>query len=285
MPETLLRRLQRKIRSTRCSLSSHLPTRADRSSLPYPVNVSPRDPEAETFPLGGDVACFDTPAALQINRKRLEHLQSLQLNLAGKSVLDVGCGVGHLAQFFVQQNCRIVCVDGREENIHSLRSRYPHLEAHVANVEVDSLTHLGSFDIVFCYGLLYHLENPLAGLRQLTPVCKELLLLETIISDSSQPIMGLADEPPSYNQSLAVMGCRPSPSFVTLTLNRLGFPYVYAPVQPPDHPDYRFDWKDNLDWQRDGHPLRCVFVAARSDLHNPRLQSLLTKPSVSPDQP
>jgi len=61
----------------------------------------------------------------------------------------------------------VVCVDARPENIARLHSLYPGREAHVANVEVDRLSELGRFDIVFCYGLLYHVENPIAALRNI----------------------------------------------------------------------------------------------------------------------
>ena len=60
--------------------------------LPYPVDVAARDVAAERLPEGGDVASFDTPAAFEINRARLEHLAWMGLPLAGRSVLDVGAG-------------------------------------------------------------------------------------------------------------------------------------------------------------------------------------------------
>jgi hypothetical protein len=77
------------------------------------------------------------------------------------------------------------------------------------------------------------------------------------------------------NQALAGLACRPSPHYVVLALNRAGFPYVYAPVTPPEHEDFRIEWKNNLDCARDGHNLRCVFVASRTPLNNARLVSLL----------
>src|SRR5580700_8796674 len=126
---------------------------------------------------GGGHAVFDSEDAVAINAARMAHLDSLHLPLFGRSVLDVGCGVGHLARYFVERNCRITCVDGRPENIAILQSRYPTLTAHVANVEHDSLAALGEFDVVFSYGLLYHLENPVAGLRNMAQVSKNLLLL------------------------------------------------------------------------------------------------------------
>src|SRR5262245_34400647 len=101
---------------------------------PYPGRVTRRNPETEARPHDGGVECFDTPLALGINRGRLEHLASLDLPVAGKTVLDVGCGVGHLAQFFVQRQCKVTCVDGRSENVASLKQRYPGLDAHVADV-------------------------------------------------------------------------------------------------------------------------------------------------------
>jgi len=74
---------------------------------------------------------FDEPIALNINKARLNHLSSLNLDLNGKSVIDIGCGVGHLAQFFLQNNCKVFCIDGRKENISNLRLRYPNLKCKV----------------------------------------------------------------------------------------------------------------------------------------------------------
>src|SRR5438105_3082377 len=141
--------------------------RTSLSCIPYPVSVKHRDIQAEASPHESGVECFETPAALELNRARLAHLQSLDLALDGKRVLDVGCGVGHLAQFFLGRGCEVVCVDGREENIAILRAHHPALESHIADIQTDALARFGKFDVVFCYGVLYHLANPLAALHNL----------------------------------------------------------------------------------------------------------------------
>jgi 2-polyprenyl-3-methyl-5-hydroxy-6-metoxy-1,4-benzoquinol methylase len=120
---------------------------------------------------------FDAANYQKINNARLDHLASLEIAVEGKSVLDAGCGVGHLSSFFAERGARVVCVDARPENIGRLHSLYPGREAHVANVEFDRLSELGRFDIVFCYGLLHHVENPIAALRNMASCCGELLLL------------------------------------------------------------------------------------------------------------
>jgi SAM-dependent methyltransferase len=248
------------------------------SSEGYPISGIP-----ESISSGAaGVGVFDSPDALAINHARMGHLQSLALPIDGRTVLDVGCGVGHLAQFFVERGCKTVCVDGREENVSDLRARYPSLEAHAADVETDPLARFGMFEIVFCYGLLYHLENPVAGLRNMASVCEDLLLLETVVTDHSEPIAKLADEPNvTQNQSLGRFGVRPSPAFVAMALNRLGFPFIYAPKTPPDHPDFHFDWTNQMDWSRDGHLLRCIFVASRREIRNTALMRVLANPKVA----
>jgi|SRR5215469_1176016 len=244
--------------------------------FPYPVQVRRRVYEDERVRKRGGLQVFDTPEAVALNEARMTHLEALGLGLAGKRVLDVGAGVGHLAARLEKMGCTVVCVEGRPENVESLRQRYPHFEAHVANVEAEPLTRFGSFDAVFSYGLLYHLENPLQSLRNMASTGSELLLLETIICDHELPVVRIDDESKDFNQALAGIACRPSPHYVVLGLSRVGFPYVYAPVIPPAHDDFRFDWKNNLDCARDGHNLRCMFVASRKPLQNPKLVSLLT---------
>ena len=246
-----------------------------RPAPPYPVEVRRREVKSEGVRRHGGLEVFDSADAMAINEARMSHLESLGLPLAGKRVLDTGCGVGHLASRLTQMGCKVVCVDAREDTIATLRSRHPTLEAHVVNVESEPLSALGRFDVVFSYGLLYHLENPLAGLRNLESVCDELLLLETIICDHELPLVRVEDESSDINQAMGGLGCRPTPQYVVLALNRLGFQHVYAPAEPPQHQDFQFEWRNNLESSRDGHPLRCVFVASRTKLKNGRLVSLL----------
>src|SRR5262249_49622408 len=101
-----------------------------------------------------------------------------------------------------------------------------------------------------CYGLLYHLENPLRALRNMADVCADLLLIETMVCDAEEPLLVLADETTSVNQALGGLAHRPTPSYLALALNRIGFDHVYIARHPPDHEDYQCTWLDNLDTAR-----------------------------------
>jgi SAM-dependent methyltransferase len=255
---------------SRCRIETVEMFEGVHAQLPFPAFVRHRSLDDEGVPAGGGDETFDTPEALALNRARLAHLDSLGLPLQNRSVLDVGCGVGHLMQFFLDRNCRVVGVDGRAENIERLRAQYPQRDVHVASCESD-LSRFGQFDVVFGYGLLYHVENPAAALRNMAVVCRELLLLETIVCDYDKPVVVFDDETKTVSQALHGVGSRPSPSFMVMTLDRIGVPFVYAAKVRPDHPDFRFQWRNTLDWRRDGHLLRCVFVGARHELDNDRL--------------
>jgi SAM-dependent methyltransferase len=242
----------------------------------YPIAVATRTIEEEERPEDGDERSFDTVPAVEINRARLAHLAGLGLPLDGRSVLDVGGGPGHLAMFFVERGCDVISTDGRSENVRRAKQLYPGLNSRQLDVEdPEAVRALGQFEIVFCFGLLYHLENPLLALRNLVAVTSDLLLIETMICDSTAPVVLLDDETFSWNQGLRGLGCRPSPSWIAMALDRIGMHHVYAPTSAPDFPDYQFEWHDDLAWQRDGHPLRCTFVASRQPLEHNTLVQLI----------
>lgn len=217
---------------------------------------------------------FDQPSATKINQARLDHLKSLKLPLSHKKVLDVGAGVGILAQYFVSQNCKVTCLDARKANIKSLRNRYPKLKRHsfVINLETQDISKFGLFDIVFCYGLLYHLEKPALVLEKLAAACKQLLLLECCITDHFQPINLWVEETYTYNQALRGIGSRPTPSFLISALHHAGFAYIYFPKSKPQHLDFKFKYLGNLTHQRQGHPLRQVIIASKKSLTNSSLK-------------
>lgn len=249
--------------------------RVDTGALPYPVTVEHRDVAAEAALAEGQHV-FDDDLARTINAARLDFLAGLQLPLAGKRVLDAGCGVGHHTAFYTQRGCRVVGIDGRADNIAIMKHLYPAVEGLVGDLQNIDLDALGTFDVIHCFGLLYHLDSPVSALRRLAAVCNELLIVETMVCDASAPVMVLVDENASANQALAGLGCRPSPGFVAMALNRIGFRYVYGTTSPPRFPDFEFEWRNSLDVVRDGHNLRCVFVASRAPLERDTLANLVS---------
>lgn len=206
---------------------------------------------------------FDKEDALAINRARLEHLASLDLPLSHKKVLDVGCGVGHLAQFFVERECKVMSIDAREENLQTLKRKYPTLPHACVDIERDDISALGAFEIVFCYGLLYHTENPALVIEKIANACTDLLLLETCVTDSVEPLVQYAEETATVSQALHGIGSRPSPAWIVSLLRHHGFAHVYSPVKQPEYEDFLFSPKNDLSYQRDRHNLRRIFIASK----------------------
>ena len=249
--------------------------RADGSSRRYPVQTQARRLAEESRPPGSGVETFDTDDALAINAARLRWLETSALPVAGARVLDVGAGVGHFTGFYRSRGCAVVAIDGRPENIAELSARHPEVQASVADAQNLDPAAYGVFDVIHCFGLLYHLDSPVAALRRFEQMCRGFIVLETMVCDSSRPVMVLADETKSFSQAMHGVGCRPSPSFLAMALNRVGFSCVYGAAAPPAHRDFQFDWRDDLSTNREGVPLRCVVVASRAPLDLPSLTPLI----------
>lgn len=249
--------------------------RVDSDTRPYPVSVEHRDVAAEAALAEGQQV-FNDDLAHAINTARLEFLAGLNLPLAGKRVLDAGCGVGHHSAFYTERGCHVVGIDGRADNVSMMKRLYPAVDGYVGDLQEMPLERLGMFDVVHCFGLLYHLDSPVAALRRLAAVCRDLLIIETMVCDSAASVMVIVDENASANQALAGLGCRPSPGFVTMALNRIGFPYVYGSDTRPNFPDFQFEWRNTLDVTRDGHNLRCMFLASRTPVEHPSLKNLVS---------
>src|SRR5688500_11769138 len=109
------------------------------------------DPEGEFRPLH------------EINPLRLEWIDRHAL-LAGKDVLDVGCGGGILAEAMARRGARVTGIDLSEK---ALRVAELHLHESKLDIiyrkamaEEFAAEHAGAFDVVTCMELLEHVPQP-----------------------------------------------------------------------------------------------------------------------------
>lgn len=189
------------------------------------------------------MSVFDVPEALRINEARQSSvravLEDLRQTLQMRRAADVGCGIGHFSKFLRELRFEVVGIDGREENVREAEHRYPDIEFHQANIEDDLPRRFGTFDLVFCMGLLYHLENPFLAIRRLRVLAKKALLIESMCLPDGKPWMLLREEPRAENQSLTDVAFYPSEGCLVKMLYRAGFSAVYRFAVLPDHDDFQ----------------------------------------------
>jgi SAM-dependent methyltransferase len=97
-------------------------------------------------------------------------------------VVDLGCLEGGYAVEFARAGYEVLGIEVRSDSI--ARCNYVGREVGLENLtfvqdDVRNVGSYGRFDIVFCCGLLYHLDYPAAFLVQLSEVTESLLLLHT----------------------------------------------------------------------------------------------------------
>ena len=185
---------------------------------------------------------FDQRHYELLNRARGEVVRALLGELMEplglRTAIDVGCGLGYFSGFLQSLGLEVIAVDGRPENAAEAARRFPAIPFRVMNAEDPQLRSLGTFDLVFCFGLLYHLENPFQVIRQLHAMTRSLLLIEGMCVPGDAATMELLDEGPIDDQGLNYVGFYPSEPCLIKMLYRSGFPFVYRLGQPPD--DVRF---------------------------------------------
>ena len=210
---------------------------------------------------------FDRPESTWIVQARQAFLQQLLADLKPqcdlKTALDVGCGVGYFSAFLRDLGFQVVALDARPQNIEEARARHPGIDFRVANVEDLRPEELGGYDFVLCFGLLYHLENPMRALRRLRAVTGKLLLVESMSVPGEAPVLYLRDESEIEDQALHSVAAYPSEGALVKMAYRAGFPVVYRPTALPDHEDFRAE----LGRER----TRTVIAASTSPLQHPAL--------------
>jgi SAM-dependent methyltransferase len=132
------------------------------------------------------------------NEIKLRRIVQIVSDIVGKPfnelrILDLACLEGLYAIEFARYGAEVVAIEGREANIE--KARFVKNVFSLGNLELvqDDVRNLskekyGSFDVILCLGILYHLDVPdvFSFLEMISEVCRKVTLIDTHVSQRSE---------------------------------------------------------------------------------------------------
>lgn len=121
------------------------------------------DPEGEMRPLH------------ELNPVRLAWVERAGA-LAGRSVVDVGCGGGLLAEAMARAGARVTGLDLASDlldvaRLHAIETG-TRVDYRLESAETHAATHAGQYDVVTCMEMLEHVPDPAAVVRALATLVR-----------------------------------------------------------------------------------------------------------------
>lgn len=104
------------------------------------------------------------------------------------TLVDLGCLEGGFSVEFARMGLQVTGIEVRDSNIAAcnyVKSRTSLPNLRFFKDDAWNVGRYGSFDVVFCVGLLYHLDTPRKMLRLLSNSTKKLLFIDTHFSSES----------------------------------------------------------------------------------------------------
>lgn len=119
--------------------------------------------------------------------------------LANMRVADLGCLEGGFALALAQRGMNVVGIEARAENLAKARLLkqhfdLPNLEFVQDDVKNFTRDNFGDFDVVLALGILYHLDQPAAWLRQIAGATRSVLIVDSHYAPDDEASLALIDE-------------------------------------------------------------------------------------------
>ncbi len=110
----------------------------------------------------------------------------LPADLSGKRVLDIGPWDGFFAFEMERRGAEVMAIDYVDLDTFRALHRYLGSKIRYERLDIYELTpeRVGTFDIVLCLGVLYHLKHPLLALEKICAITEDRCIIESFVIDA-----------------------------------------------------------------------------------------------------
>lgn len=158
-----------------------------------------RNPERQVLRERGLYHSFELPDGRQLSgmmsldylRRRLDSF-GLPASLAGLRVLDIGPWDGFYTFEMERRGAQVTALDYADLDTFRLLHRAFGSRAEYVRMDAAEISaaRLGTFDIVLCLGVLYHLRHPLDVLEKICSVTRDVCIVDTFTTDGREWLAG-----------------------------------------------------------------------------------------------
>jgi tRNA (mo5U34)-methyltransferase len=145
-------------------------------------------------------------------------------SLEGRRVLDVACNCGGFSVEAAKLGAKYVlgfdAVDHYIDQAQFIKRALNLQQVDFKLMDLDKIdvSNIGQFDITFCFGILYHLENPVSSMKRLSSVTRHVMLLDTDLASISfkrRPFCGFFFREPFWLMNMPSASTSESTSVTT----------------------------------------------------------------------
>lgn len=139
--------------------------------------------------LGDRVLLSETPLCRAVVRTLNSHFPDHERSRT--RIVDLGCLEGGYSVALAREGYRVLGIEARKASFE--KCQYVARGLELPNLEfrqddVKNIQNYGEFDVVFCCGLLYHLDRPVIFLKQLGRTARRMLILQTHYALTLDPL-------------------------------------------------------------------------------------------------
>ena len=194
-------------------------------------------------------------------------------SLAGKRVLDLACNAGFWSLCAVRAGCDYVLgIEGRQMHVDQAnfvfevkeveKDRYDFV---VGDIFETDLRQFGTFDVVLCLGLMYHISKHMNLMEKISEINDDVLVIDTTLSGARGSFLEVQRQDPDSFMSAVDRGLamKPTKQAVRDLVEEFGYSVVTL------EPDFRNaegepDWRGSGDFQKGSR--RAFICAKKTDL-------------------